>query len=270
MAKEKDHVEVVATLKESIEASRTKSRRLRFHTIRSLFGWKAWTVPRKELVTKLLTEQGILAQPSIADAGLDDWIVLSMPVNTDVPTKDPDPRPTDEWFHHLMSVELVSEFEVVVHFVSPLFHELDYKDMHEAVGFGFLLYEGGSRKRVSADLVYFAGAEHSKEGEPLVLVETKRGGRRLDAAAEQARSYASSLRPAYYVVTDGNLLTVWDYQGAVPDVRKMEFKREELQDRFDDLYRLLNRDTVTQARKEKIRKLGELSAQVRDDDPSGH
>ena len=44
----------------------------------------------------------------------------------------------------------------------------------------------------------------------------------------------------------------------------MEFKREELQDRFDDLYRLLNRDTVTQARKEKIRKSSELSAQVRD------
>ena len=58
MATGKDHVEVevVATLKGSIEASRTKSRRLRFHTIRSLFGWKAWTVPRKELVTKLLAQ----------------------------------------------------------------------------------------------------------------------------------------------------------------------------------------------------------------------
>ena len=269
MAKEKDPVEVVATLKESIDASRTKSRRLLFHTIRSLFGWKAWTVPRKELATKLLTEQGILAQPSIADAGSDDWILLSMPVNTDAPTKDPDPRPTGKWFRHLMSVELVSEFEVV-HFVSPLFHELDYEDMHEAVGFEFLLYEGGSRKRVAADLVYFAGTEHSKAGELLVLVETKRGGRRLDAATEQARSYASSLRPAYYVVTDGDLLMVWDYQGAVPDVRKMEFKREELQDRFDDLYRLLNRETVTQARKEKIRKLSELSAQARDGNPGAH
>jgi hypothetical protein len=264
MAKEKDPVEVVATLKESIDASRTKSRRLLFHTIRSLFGWKAWTVPRKELVTKLLTEQGILAQPSIADAGLGDRILLSMPVNTDAPTKDPDPRPADKWFRHLMSVELVSELDVVVHFVSPLFHELDYEDVHEAVGFEFLLYEGGSRKRVAADLVYFADTEHSKEGEPLVLVETKRGGRRLDVATEQARSYAGSLRPAYYVVTDGDLLMVWDYQGAVPDVKKMEFKREELQDRFDDLYRLLNRETVTQARREKIRKLRELSAQPQD------
>jgi hypothetical protein len=270
MPKPKDPVEVVATLKESIDASPKKSRRLLFHTIRSLFGWQAWNAQRKELVTKLLTEQGILAQPSLADAGLDAWILLSMPVTTEIPTKDPDPRPADKWFRHLMSVELVSESEVVVHFVSPLFHQLDYEDMHEAVSFGFLLYEGGSRKRVAADLVYFADTEHSKEGKPLVLVETKRGGRRLDAATEQARSYANSLKPAYYVVTDGDLLVVWDYQGAVPDVKKMEFKRQELQDRFDDIYHLLNRETVTQAREEKIRKWGELSAEARDGNPGAH
>lgn len=270
MPKPKDPVEVVATLKESIDASPTKSRRLLFQTIRSLFGWQAWNSQRKELVTKLLTEQGILAQPSIADAGLKDRILLSMPVTTEAPTKDPDPRPTDQWFRHLMNVELVSEFEVMVHFVSPLFHGLDYDDKHEAVGYGFLLYEGGSKKRVAADLLYFAGTEHSKEGEPLVLVETKRGGRRLDAATEQARSYANSMKPAYYVVTDGDLLTVWDYQGAVPDVQKMEFKRQELQDRFDDLYRLLNRDTVTQTRREKFRKWTELAAQSRDGNPGAH
>jgi hypothetical protein len=270
MAKVRDPGEVVATLKESIDASPKKSRRVLFHTLRNLFGWKAWTVQHRELASKLLQEQGILPQPPLADAGLDDWILLSMPVNTDAPTKDPDPRPTDRWFRHLMSVELVSELDVVVHFVSPLFHALDYEDMHEAVGFGFLLYEGGSRKRVAADLVYFANTEQSKEGEPLVLVETKRGGRRLDTAAEQARSYANSLRPAYYVVTDGDLLMAWDYQGAVPDVKKMEFKRQELQDRFDEIYRLLNRETVTQARKEKIRKWSELSAQARDGNQGAH
>jgi hypothetical protein len=86
MPKPKDPVEVVATLKESIDASPTKSRRLLFHTIRSLFGWQAWNAQRKELVTKLLTEQGILAQPSIADAGLKDRILLSMPVTTEAPT----------------------------------------------------------------------------------------------------------------------------------------------------------------------------------------
>lgn len=56
------------------------------------------------------------------------------------------------------------------------------------------------------------------------------------------------MRPAYYIVTNGDLLAVWNYQGAVPDVKMMEFKREELRDRFDELYRLLNRETVIEVR----------------------
>jgi hypothetical protein len=254
MPKPKDPVEVVASIKESIEISPRKSRRVRFHVLRSLFGWQAWTAQRKELVDKLLKDQEILAQPRLADAGLDDWIMLSMPVLTNTATKDPDHPPDEEWFRHLMSVDLGSEREVEVHFVSPLFHSLDYKDIHEAAGYGFLLYEGVSNKRVEADFVYFADAEHSRQGTPLVLVETKRVGRRFDAATEQARSYANSLRPAYYVVTDGDLLTVWNYQGAVPDVKMMEFKRAELRERFDEFYRLLNRETVIRARAEKMAK----------------
>lgn len=237
----KDPVEVVATLKESIDASPTKSRRLLLHTIRSLFGWKAWTVPHRELATRLLTEQGILAQPSIADAGLDDWITFSVPPKP--------PRPDDEWFHGLMSAAFVSEVEVEMRLICPLFRKLNYDEIHEAAGFGFLLYEGRSRKRVQADLVYFADEHHSKQGMPLVVVEAKGPGQKLDDATEQARSYASSLRPAYYVVTNGDLLTVWSYQGAVRDTKKMEFKREQLPDLFDELYRLLNRETVIEARK---------------------
>lgn len=258
MPKPKDPVEVVADIKESIEVSPRKSRRVRFHSLRSLFGWQAWTTQRKELVTTLLKDQGILPQPSLADAGLDDWVLLSIPILTEAPTKDPDPRPTDKWFEHLMTVDLGSERSVELHYVSPLFHYLDYDDMHEAVGFGFLLYEGSSHKRVEADFVYFADTDHSKQGSPLILVETKSADHKLDGAIEQARSYAHALRPAYYVVTNGDVLMVWDYQGASPDVKMLEFKREELKDRFDELYRMLNREAVISARIEKA----EISARI--------
>jgi hypothetical protein len=68
-----------------------------------------------------------------------------------------------------MTVSLSSEREVEVHFASPLFHQLHYEDLHEAAGLGFILYEGSSHKRVEADLVYFADADHSPEqGTPLV------------------------------------------------------------------------------------------------------
>jgi Type I restriction enzyme R protein N terminus (HSDR_N) len=264
MSKPKDPVEIVATIRESIEISPRKSRKVRFYNLRHLFGWQAWNVQRKELVAQLLKDQDILAQPALEDAELDDWIMLSMPVITNPATKDPTSRPDDESFHRLMSVHLGPEREVELHYVSRLFHSLDYDDVHEAAGFGFLLHEGVSHKRVEADFVYFAKEDRSKQGAPLVLVETKSAGHKLDTAIEQARSYAHALIPMYYAVTNGDVFMVWNYQGAIPDVKVLEFGREELQDRFDEIYRLLNRETVTQARVEKIRKWSELSAQSRD------
>lgn len=50
-------------------------------------------------------------------------------------------------------------------------------------------------------------------------------------------SYAFWLKPAYYVVTDGDYFTVWNYQGgAVPDVRVIEVRLAKLREQFDELY----------------------------------
>lgn len=244
MSKPKDPLEVVATIRESIEASPRKSRKVLFHNLRGKFGWQMWTVQRRELVTQLLKDQEILAQPSIADAGLDDWIMLSMPIIINSDPKDPVSPPD---FYRLMSPHLGSEREVEVKYVTRLFHALDYDDINEADGFGFLLHEGVSRKRVEADFVYFATEDRSMQGTPLVLVEAKSAGHKLDDAIEQARSYANVLKPMYYVVTNGDVFMVWNYQGAIPDVKVLEFRREELRDRFDEIYRLLNCETVTKA-----------------------
>jgi hypothetical protein len=255
MLSPKDPVEVVASIKGSIEVSPRKSRRVRFHNIRSLFGCQAWTAQRKELVTRLLDEQGILPQPRLADAGANDWILLSMPVLAESDPKGPDPRPGDDWFEHLMSVSLDSEREVEMHFASPLFHQLGYEDAHEAAGFGFVMYEGVSHKRVEADLVYFTDNNHSlKQGTPLVLVEAKSASHKLDAATEQAKSYANWVKPAYYVVTNGDLLIVWNYQGAVPDVKMTEFKRAELRN-TSTTSTGCSTGTVIKARAEKLARL---------------
>src|SRR5258708_3927440 len=76
MAKAKDPVDVVAGIRRSIEVSQKGSRRVRCHSLRALFGFQAWTAQRKELVTSLLENEGIRAQPPVAEAGLQDWIVL--------------------------------------------------------------------------------------------------------------------------------------------------------------------------------------------------
>jgi hypothetical protein len=183
MAKRKDPEDVVAGIQRSIEVSPKGSRRVRCHRLRELFGFQAWTVQRKELVTALLEARGIRAQPLVAEAGLHDWIVLSLPV---MPAPDdvssPDPRPSEEWFEHLMSVRLDSEREVEMHFASPLLHGLGYSHEHEAAGFRFDMWEGVTRRRIEADLVCFSDEHHSlADGVPLVLVEAKGSDQAPDA-----------------------------------------------------------------------------------------
>jgi hypothetical protein len=76
MTMTKDPVDIVASIRGSIEVSRKGSRRLRFNTLRDLFGFGAWSDQHKERVTKLLEDQGVRAQPTVSEARLHDWIVL--------------------------------------------------------------------------------------------------------------------------------------------------------------------------------------------------
>ena len=176
---------------------------MRCHSLRALFGFQTCTAQRKELVAQLLENRGIDGQPSVIEAGLHDWIVLSLPVMPPPDDSKADPRPSDEWFDHLMSVHLDSEREVEMYFASPLFHGLRYDSEHEAAGFRFDMWEGVTRRRVEADLVYFQDERHSlSDGAPLVIVEAKATDQPPDAGTGQVRSYAFWLKPAYYVTTE--------------------------------------------------------------------
>jgi len=116
--------------------------------------------------------------------------------------------------------------------------------------------------REGADLLYFADDKHHvREGQPLVLVECKRlikDEKALQVAVTQVRSYALWVVPAYYVITDGRIVSVWDFQGAIaPDREVMTVSQAELAERFDDLYSHLNPRAAMAARQAKVNRLEE-------------
>jgi hypothetical protein len=115
---------------------------------------------------------------------------------------------------------------------------------------------------VEADLLYFATDKHDlKTGEPLVLVECKRlikDEKELQAAAAQAHSYALWVIPAYYVITDGRIVSLWDFQGAIaPDREVLRVSQGEMAGSFVDLYSRLNPKAAAAARQVKVSRLAE-------------
>jgi Type I restriction enzyme R protein N terminus (HSDR_N) len=257
MAKEKDPAEVVSAIRQSIEVSQRGARRVRAHRFKELFGYQALSAQRRERVEGLLKEAGILVQPSLEKAGRDDWLIMSIPVPVDVQPSHPDPRPA-KLLDYLQTVRPDTEREVEMHFASPLFQGLGYAEDQEAAGYGIRVYQGSrTPQHVEADLLYFADQRRGlKDSEPLVLVECKRPGKDPSAAAGQVRSYALWVLPAYYVITDAQTITVYDFQGAIaPDIKVLEVKQAELREKFDDLYTLLNPQAAASARRQKIAKI---------------
>ena len=93
MRAKRDPVDVAASIRRSIEVSQKGSRKVRCHTLRDLFGFQAWSVPRKEIISRVLADQGIAVQPALNEAGSDDWLTLSLP-DLPAPRNDqPEPRP---------------------------------------------------------------------------------------------------------------------------------------------------------------------------------
>jgi hypothetical protein len=255
MPKESDPAVIVERFRQEILVSPRGERRIKAHRFKELFGYQVLRQTRRESIEGLLDKAGIVVQPSLAEAGRDDWLRMSIPEPPVIRDTHPDPRPTPDQLSYLMKVQPKTEREVEIHFVSPLFiHGLRYTPEQEAAGFPVPASHGSRQRHIEADLVYFADEVHDLDkGQPLVLVECKRPGRPLDLASTQVRDYAMWVRPAYYVITDSQSVAVWDYQGAIgPDHKLVEVKQAELADRLDDLFKYLNRDAALETRKRKI------------------
>ena len=112
MAKEKDPAEIIETIAQSIRVSQRGARKVRAHRFKELFGYQVLNAQRREMIEQLLAEAGIEVRPALKDAGRDDWLVMSMPVEVPVPEAHPVPAPKPEWFAHMASVRTDTEREV--------------------------------------------------------------------------------------------------------------------------------------------------------------
>lgn len=249
--KEIDPEVVASRIHDAIIQSPRRSRRLLCHTLHAEFGFQRRNDRREDFIGDLLTRYGIEVTPDIATAKWDEWLVLRL--RQDQPSIPPPQKvdiPDDAWFDQMTELAFETERDIELHFVSPLFRRFGYTQGQESAGHPITVWEGVHSRVTQADLVYFESVDHAEQtGNALVLVECKLQKFAFPAGLGQVRSYAYWVKPAYYVVTNGDELTAFLYMGGpLQDKQVLSVKRVELRDRFAELFRILSLDAALDAK----------------------
>ncbi len=255
MAKNPAVADVVEEIFQSILATPKRQRRLLSKTFWGKFGIERRTKERVEEVKEALRQRDLILNIDDAEFGTeakDQWLVLAY-VKPPPPLKETqikhsdshDPMPPDSWFKVLEERVFESEREVEYYFIVPLLEQLGYEEDDFAIGYPVQMYEGVKKVNKEADFVLFNGPGRSRE-DTLLIVEAKKSGRTLkEDAVGQARAYAMWLITPYYIVTNADEIQVYLFRSAMqPDVRIMSFKRSDLREHWDTLYKSINKAAV--------------------------
>ena len=177
-----DKNQVASSIREAIEDSPKKSKRVLLKTLLKMFGHKTRQRHWIEAMDKCITEAGVLISPSLVEVERDGWVVLSvtdpqLPVG-DFSLKDQEDTEgskqglaPDAWLTTISLKSFNSEKEVEIRFVLPLLERLGYSEEDRADGYPVEQVVGVRKTKTEADFVLFNGLNRS-----LVLCPRNRRG----------------------------------------------------------------------------------------------
>jgi hypothetical protein len=250
MAK-RSYADIALDMYESVRQSNNKQKRLKSSTFWDAFRVGRRTDPVVERIGYILTEQklkfSVKSGNVFGKEKYDDWIELSIWP----PIQPEDPPVTDfpslDWFQDMQTREFGSEREVEYNFVVPMLEKLGYDSSDNAIGYPVKMFEGVHRATKEADFVLFNGRSREKD-DALLVVEAKKEGKGITVDnIGQAKSYARELLPACYIITNGQQIMVFQFNGMLyQDERVMDFDRSILKEMWTDLYKYASKpSTIT-------------------------
>jgi hypothetical protein len=253
----KSEAEVVLEIYQSVEQSKDKQKRLKSSTFWSLFDVKSRQRKLIDRITHMLDEQGLKVSvksgETFGEEKGDDWIVLTLKISPPPPAPSLASAielPVSKWFETMQSRHFESEREVETYFISPLLEQLGYEYDDIAIGFPVKMFKGVQKTITEADFVAFKGLGRDAEG-ALLIVEAKKSDKGITIDhISQAKSYTQELLPACYVVTNGQEIKVYQFNGMLaPDECVMNFDRSMLKDKWPELHGYVSKE-ATLKRKE--------------------
>jgi hypothetical protein len=264
MQHQKPHTESVRRLREEIDQSPIKSRRLKLRTLISRFGYEKRSDINTGMITQCLGEAGITLNPPIVRFGDDweisteDWIYVSIASSLEIqhpanPTKALGSKwKSDPWFSRIASMSLRTEKEVEIKFIVPLLTRLGYEDDDRFDGMPVPAAHGSKDTTLVIDFALFNSSVEALNHQPLLTVEAKKEDRlkkreELLRAHNQAKSYCLWTQCDYFFVSDSKSIQAFHIaRGKLNDLSPLfSCERHELKDRFGDLYQVISKDALT-------------------------
>jgi hypothetical protein len=240
-----------------------KSRRLKVRTLLKYFNYKKRTEEGATKVTELLAEKNILLNPSIMKIG-DDWklkfddIVYLTPriINVREEAKqiksiDIYDWKSDKWFDQVLTKKFRTEKEVENKFIVPLLQRLNFSENDRYDGMRVSAAHGSRQTTLEVDFALFNSENEILENQPLLVVEAKKEDRltkqvELDKAQRQVKSYAVWLSCHFGLVTDSKTIQIIDLFPTISGMNVLfNCKREELKEKFDEIYKLISKESLT-------------------------
>ena len=250
-----DNVQVANSIREAIEESPKKSKRVLLKTLLKMFGHKTRQRHWIEAMGKSLVDAGVLIAPSLAEAERNGWVILSvtdprLPVGDFASKEQEDAsgnkeaQSADTWLKTISSKVFHTEKEVEIRFVLPLLERLGYSEEDRADGYPVEQIVGVRKTRTEADFVLFNGLNRCKDN-ALLVIEAKNTGKNLADHIPQAKSYAMFLGTPYFLVTNGDDIRVFLYRSPIEsDVEVFRSTRRELASTFQTLFNLVSREAI--------------------------
>lgn len=171
----------------------------------------------------------------------DDWIVF---------TYDPVPVPDPRWFEEMLIRDYESEREVETYFIAPLLEKLGYDYDDIVIDYPIQAMKGSRKERPKhADFVLFNGSGRNIN-DVLLIIEAKSSDKDIASyAIGQAKYYARELLPTRYIVTNGIMISVFEFNGLrTQDSQILNFDKRNLRDFWRVFYRCVSKKSTLKAK----------------------
>jgi len=272
-------IRISEALKNELLSTLTGTKKLRFKTLLNKFGFTRRTEKNTTDIAELLSSYDILTNPSIVKLGntwelsYEDWIYLSVaaeePKNSNTLVTDssflPDSWNSDGWFDSVQSKNFRTEKEVETKFIIPLLARLGYSEDDRYDAMPVTAANGSRQTTLEIDFALFNNEVESLKNQVMLTVEAKREDKfrkpsELVKAQNQAKSYALWTGCSYCLVTDGKTIVVSELaRSHVQNDRQLFYcEKDGLKERFQELFSLISKDTLTSYYMKKVGSVEEV------------